>query len=88
MMELTEKDKEQLAAKGISQEKVATQIQTFKEGIPFVNLKKAAVVGDGIYRFSKEEETVLVEAYGRNSKNLDILKFVPASGLRSQLYAG
>ncbi len=85
-MELTEKDKEQLAAKGISQEKVATQIQTFKEGIPFVNLKKAAVVGDGIYRFSKEEETVLVEAYGRNSKNLDILKFVPASGAASRMF--
>lgn len=86
MTELTEKDKKQLAAKGISAEKVATQIETFKEGIPFIHLKKAAVVGDGIHRFSREEEQELVETYTKNSKNLDVLKFVPASGAASRMF--
>jgi hypothetical protein len=86
MMELTEKDKKQLAAKGISENKVIGQIETFNEGIPFVHLKRAAVVGDGIYRFSKEEEKELVATYTKNSKQLDVLKFVPASGAASRMF--
>jgi len=86
MIELTEKDKEQLKAKGIAETKVVGQIETFKEGIPFVNLKRAAVVGDGIYRFSNEEEQELVHSYEHNSKNLSILKFVPASGAASRMF--
>ena len=86
MIEFTEKDKEQLKAKGIAETKVVGQIETFKEGIPFVNLKRAAVVGDGIYRFSNEEEQELVHSYEHNSKNLSILKFVPASGAASRMF--
>jgi len=86
MMELTAKDKEQLAAKGISAEKVAAQIETFKEGIPFVDLRRAAVVGDGIYRFSQKEEQELEANYTKNTKDLDVLKFVPASGAASRMF--
>lgn len=86
MMELMEKDKKQLAAKGISENKVIGQIETFNEGIPFVHLKRAAVVGDGIYRFSKEEEKELAATYTKNSKQLDVLKFVPASGAASRMF--
>ncbi|MFD0798994.1 DUF4301 family protein [Maribacter chungangensis] len=86
MMELTKKDKDQLTTKGISAEKVARQIETFKEGIPFVNLKSAAVVGDGIYRFTLEEEQHLVATYSERSKHLKIQKFVPASGAASRMF--
>ncbi len=86
MTELTKKDKEQLVAKGISEEKVVGQIETFKEGIPFINLKRAAVVGDGIHRFSKEEEKELITTYEQKSATMDILKFVPASGAASRMF--
>lgn len=86
MMEFTEKDRGQLAAKGIPLEKVANQLATFKEGIPFVHLQKAAVVGDGIYRFSKQEEKELIETYEQKSSTMDILKFVPASGAASRMF--
>lgn len=86
MIELTDLDKKQLLEKGISEEKVQGQIETFKEGIPFVDLKRAAVVGDGIYRFSEKEEEDLVATYTENSKNLDVLKFVPASGAASRMF--
>lgn len=85
-MKFTEKDKGQLAAKGISEAKVIGQIETFKEGIPFVKLKRAAIVGDGIYRFSQEEEKELVAAQTKNATQLDILKFVPASGAASRMF--
>lgn len=86
MIEFTKQDKEQLKSKGISETKVSAQIETFKEGIPFVNLRRAAVVGDGIYRFAKEEEQDLVGNYENNAIDLSILKFVPASGAASRMF--
>ena len=86
MIKFSDKDKEQLATNGISQEKVSNQLETFKEGIPFVDLKKAAIVGDGIYCFSTEEEKALITSYEENSNKLSILKFVPASGAASRMF--
>ena len=72
--------------KGISVKKVEGQIETFKEGIPFVELKRPAVIGDGIYKFSREEEQEMIATYDKNSKNLEVLKFVPASGAASRMF--
>ena len=86
MIELSPKDLEQLDSKGISKEKVANQIQTFKEGIPFVQLSQAAVVGNGILRFSEKEQLDLLQYFEDNRKELDLLKFVPASGAASRMF--
>ena len=48
MIDFTEKDIAQLKNLGISKDKVLSQVETFKEGIPFVKLNKAAIVGEGI----------------------------------------
>jgi len=86
MTELTNTDLSLLKNKGISEKKVRNQIETFKEGIPFVALEKAAVVGDGIHKFSKKEEENLIEYYTSFYKDLNILKFVPASGAASRMF--
>ncbi|WP_298477262.1 DUF4301 family protein [uncultured Maribacter sp.] len=86
MMQLTDSDAIQLEKKGISKEKVRDQIETFEEGIPFVNLEKAAVVGDGIYKFSEKDESLLIKYYNSFPKELAILKFVPASGAASRMF--
>ncbi len=86
MIELSPKDLEQLDSKGISKEKVENQIQTFKEGIPFVQLSQAAVVGNGILRFSEKEQLDLLQYFEDNRGNLDLLKFVPASGAASRMF--
>ncbi|UWX54723.1 DUF4301 family protein [Maribacter litopenaei] len=86
MITLSEQDMKQMASKGIAKEKVENQINTFKEGIPFVNLQSAAVVGNGILRFKEEEERELIELYESKVKDLDILKFVPASGAASRMF--
>ena len=86
MIELTEKDQKQLESKGISKETMLGHIQTFKEGIPFVNLENAAVIGNGILKFSDEEEKELISFYDSKLKDLDILKFVPASGAASRMF--
>ncbi|MDF0707208.1 DUF4301 family protein [Flagellimonas okinawensis] len=86
MIALSPKDLEQLDSKGISKEKVENQIQTFKEGIPFVQLSQAAVVGNGILRFSEKEQQDLLQYFEDHRKHLDLLKFVPASGAASRMF--
>ncbi len=86
MIDLSPKDLEQLKSKGISKEKVTKQIETFKAGIPFVQLVKAAVVTDGILRFSSKEEMELVRYFEEERGNLELLKFVPASGAASRMF--
>ena len=86
MIELSPEDLEQLDSKGISKEKVENQIQTFKEGIPFVQLAQAAVVGNGILRFSEKEQLDLLQYFEDHRVELDLLKFVPASGAASRMF--
>ena len=86
MIDFTEKDIEQLSKKGISKEKVFSQIETFKEGIPFVNLEKAAIVTKGISRFSPNEEKDLIAHFENSREKLSLLKFVPASGAASRMF--
>lgn len=83
---LSEKDLEQLRAKGISSEQVAAQIETFKKGIPFVDLSEAAVVPKGIRRFTEEQEKALQDFFDQKSEGLSLLKFVPASGAASRMF--
>lgn len=86
MIEFSPDDLKQLESKGISKEKVLNQIETFKLGIPFVKLKKAATVSDGILRFSEKEQEELVHYFEDSRKSLDLLKFVPASGAASRMF--
>ena len=86
MIELSPNDLEQLDSKGISKEKINRQIETFKEGIPFVDLVKAAVVGNGILRFSEGEQQDLIQYFEDHRGKLDLLKFVPASGAASRMF--
>lgn len=86
MSGISENDLRALEQKGISREKVSSQIETFKEGIPFVDLEKAAVVGDGISKFSSDEEAELLNIFEASKNGLSLLKFVPASGAASRMF--
>jgi len=86
MIEFSARDLQQLEEKGISKEKVLDQIETFKEGIPFVRLEKAAIVSDGILKLSKAREKKLVRKFEELKRFLSLLKFVPASGAASRMF--
>lgn len=85
-MMFTEADKALLQKKGILEEHVQSQVDTFKEGIPFVDIQKAAVIGDGLQKFNLAEESDLIEFFESKRKNLSLLKFVPASGAASRMF--
>ncbi len=87
-MLFSEKDVRQLSVKGISKERVEDQIETFREGIPFVHLDKAAVVDDGLLRFSEMEKEGLIQKFEQRQSKLALLKFTPASGAASRMFKG
>lgn len=85
-MEITETDKVQLENLGISKDKVKEQIETFKEGIPFVRLEKAAIVSRGISKFSEAREKTLIDIFDKANDQISLLKFIPASGAASRMF--
>lgn len=81
---LTQEDRGHLKRKGISEEKFNRQIENFKAGFPFLKIKDAATVGNGIIRLSEssvEEYIAAAESYNGN-----VCKFVPASGAASRMF--
>ncbi|WP_224485068.1 DUF4301 family protein [Robertkochia aurantiaca] len=85
-MTLTEKDQKLIENKGISEEQVMRQIETFKRGIPFVNLQAAATIGNGIMQCNEKEKTEFITHFEKRKNELDLLKFVPASGAATRMF--
>ena len=52
---LTQQDLNQIAAKGISEEKLNKQLEEFETGFPFLKLEAPAAVGHGIMVPDEEE---------------------------------
>ncbi|WP_055442741.1 DUF4301 family protein [Lacinutrix himadriensis] len=85
-MEFTEKDIKQIASKNLTVDKVNAQIQLFKTGVPFVNLKDAANIGNGILKFSETEKNQAIKFFENKRNEKAILKFVPASGAATRMF--
>lgn len=86
-MVLQKEDFEILSKKGISEEKLANQLQMLREGFPYLKLKNAATIGDGITRVSAEMQQDAVNAWNQyTSTSHSIVKMVPASGAASRMF--
>jgi len=85
-MNWTEQDLQVFKEKGIDKQQVETQIQDFINGFPYMEIIKAATVGDGIIRLSEEEIVQNIRKYNYESRKLKIVKFVPASGAASRMF--
>jgi len=85
-MQLTQADKEQLLSKGITEAHVKDQIKTFIQGIPFVDLKMAATINNGVLKHSSAREAELLQIFENEKVGIKLLKFVPASGAASRMF--
>ncbi len=84
---LSDKDLQQIAERGISEEQVHHQLEQIKTGFPFLKLEGAAAIGKGIMAPSTEEREkydAAWEKYKESGKK--IVKFVPASGAASRMF--
>ena len=85
-MSITDKDLRQIETKGLTSDKVLRQIETFKNEIPFIILRDAATLDNGILKFSEHYQKELIKLYEKRCSTLDVIKFVPASGAASRMF--
>ena len=83
----TSQDLQQLSKKGITTSQVESQLQDFVKGFPFLKLKGAAAVGNGIQAPNAEEQEAAIAAWqAYKQQGHRITKFVPASGAASRMF--
>ncbi len=86
-MILSEADKKQLAAKGITEVQIEEQLKKFETGFPFLKLEGAAAIDKGIVAVSQQEADGFIEAWNSyKAEGRTIIKFVPASGAASRMF--
>ncbi len=85
---ITEKDKELLAQKGISEEKMEQQLSCFVKGFPYLKLAAAASVEKGILVPTEDEAAQYLTAWADYTADEQhrVVKFVPASGAASRMF--
>ena len=84
---LSQNDLKQIAAKGITEEQINAQLANFKNGFPFLRLKAAASIEDGIVATGEADKEAYIKAWDDYKKQgHKIVKFVPASGAASRMF--
>lgn len=84
---LNAKDQEMLSNKGISMKAFEEQVNRFKNGFPFLKIRSAATVENGIKQLSGKEMNACLKAWKNyRSSGGEIEKFVPASGAASRMF--
>ncbi len=72
-------DESQLQKRGISKDRMEEQLQSFRQGFPFLKIQSAAEPGKGIVLIQETEKTGLLKIWDDYLKSTaTILKFVPA----------
>ena len=79
-------DREQLHARGISEDTVLAQMALFRQGIPYTVLHRPCTIGDGLVALPAHELERLAAVYEAAALAGRTMKFVPASGAASRMF--
>ncbi len=80
-----DKDLQQIKKRGMDPEEVEKQIGYFIQKFPFMRLVKAATAENGINQLTSKQIKEYAAVY-TSAENLDVTKFVPASGAASRMF--
>jgi hypothetical protein len=83
---LTERDRAQLEARGITVEEAHRQMQLLRGAPPFTRLDRPCTVGDGIVRLDAGQHAGLLSAAAAAAAEGRVSKFVPASGAATRMF--
>lgn len=84
---LNTEDLRLLKLKGISEDTLKEQLETFKNGFPFLKIDSSASIGNGITKFNGEQEAECISMWDNFLENGGTVeKFVPASGAASRMF--
>lgn len=81
-------DLRRIRALGLRPSDVKKQMETYRRGSSSLTLVRPCVPGDGIRSLSPAERRRLIRLYNAEASGLRIVKFVPASGAASRMFAG
>jgi hypothetical protein len=85
-MTFTEQDQDQILVQGVSLDQIDQQIKHFVEGFPYLNVIKAATIGDGIVRITEDQIPDYIHRFDAAAHERDLVKFVPASGAATRMF--
>ncbi len=83
---LTKKDVKFLEDKSIDVHRIEKQIKQIQKGKQYIKAERAATVGDGILKFGNQEIDEFTEVFNKFAKDLQVVKFVPASGAATRMF--
>lgn len=72
--------------KGPSETEIQEQLRIFRAGIPFVHIVEAASINNGVEQYSKSEQEEFVRFFEAEKDQLNLVKFVPASGAATRMF--
>lgn len=84
---LSEQEVKVLGEKGISVDTIKKQIAHFEKGFPFIDLEAPATPENGIIVLADSDEERLLKRYEEEAPDIDLIKFVPASGAASRMFS-
>jgi hypothetical protein len=79
-------DLKQIAEHGMTEDQVMSQIETFKNGFPFLNITAAATTSKGIFALNEDKVEKYTKKYEDELNERKVVKFVPASGAASRMF--
>jgi len=82
----TPQDESSIKERGSKPEEVLVQIKNFENGFPFLKVKQAATIGEGILKTDDHSRDSFAKQYEEAVKGLEVVKFVPASGAASRMF--
>ena len=85
-MNLNKSDLSYLERHGIDKDAIEEQLHNFEQGFPFIDLDAPATPHKGIVRLTEDELNQYTQLYETQGRNLNILKFIPASGAASRMF--
>jgi hypothetical protein len=83
----SESNIQQIKKLGLTANDVEKQMALYCRGSNFLKLNRSCTINDGIISFSKAERDKLIRLYEKEAEKFKIIKFVPASGAASRMFA-
>jgi hypothetical protein len=80
-------DLRQIKKSGLSPRDIERQMELYRHGPNYLNLNRPCAIHDGILSIQKAERDELIKLYEKKAGNFRLLKFVPASGAASRMFA-
>lgn len=77
---------QKIQAQGMDPDTVKVQLENFSNGFPFLKIARPATPDQGIQVWSAAEVQHHVDLFNSKAPQLDLVKFVPASGAASRMF--